>query len=253
MDSPGARAHSPSHLRQELEAVASLHNYHRWIFEEIRPYLGQQIAEIGGGIGTFSKEIIAGHLHSNPSSCLEIFEPSACLYQELESALRESHRSLIDSNRLKTTAGSFHSPFKFHDSVLMVNVLEHIEHEDSILSQIYESLQPEGLLIIFVPALDWLFSALDQQAGHYRRYDKTRLRLLLERNRFTVIKDQYMDLAGVLPWYLLNVLGQSRSFNPTFVKLYDQWGVPFTRCMERWCEAPCGKNLLMVGRKQSPA
>jgi hypothetical protein len=60
-----------------------------------------------------------------------------------------------------------------------------------------------------------------------------------------------MDVLGVLPWYLINVLGQSSSFNPFLAKLYDRCFVPVTRLIEKLCRSVIGKNLLMIGRKRS--
>jgi hypothetical protein len=62
-----------------------------------------------------------------------------------------------------------------------------------------------------------------------------------------------MDVAGIIPWYLVNVIGRSRSFNPSLAALYDRLGIPLTRCFERSWGAPIGKNLLMAGRKLDPA
>jgi hypothetical protein len=64
-----------------------------------------------------------------------------------------------------------------------------------------------------------------------------------------VVKAIYMDMAGILPWYLFNVLGRSRTINARLAQLYDRWFVPATKFVERRCGAPLGKNLLIIGQK----
>lgn len=233
--------------------MAKLRNYHRWIFEEIRTLLGRRTAEIGGGIGTFSREIANGILRSDPGSSLEVFEPAPGLYDGLLKTFRHCAGDLMETGRLTAVPGYFQPSRNRYDSVVMVNVLEHVEDEDPLFGNIYRSLESGGTLIVFVPALRRLYSPLDKEAGHYRRYEKKDLSALFERNGFSVIKEQYMDVAGIIPWYLINVIGRSRSFNPSLAALYDRLGIPLTRCLERSWGAPIGKNLLMAGRKLDPA
>ena len=238
-------------LIQELQTLADLQNYHRWVFDEICPFLGTKIAEIGGGIGTFSRQIVLEYLSSNRNARLEIFEPTACLFDQLERNFRQLHGECLASGALTITPGHFRTAPKQYDSILLINVLEHVQREDTLFHQIHESLQSNGVLIVFVPALQWLYSELDKKVGHYRRYEQESLYSLFERNGFTVVKTKYMDILGILPWYLMNVLGKSHSFNPFLTKLYDQWFVPATRLVEQLSGAAVGKNLLMVGRTRS--
>ena len=244
-------APTSARLMHELQTLADLKNYHRWIFDEICPFLGTELAEIGGGIGTFSEQIIHQYFSRNINARLEIFEPTDCLFNQLERNLRQLHGGFLDGGTLTITAGNFRTDPRRYDSILLINVLEHVQHEYVLLQQIHESLQSTGVVIIFVPSLRWLYSELDKQVGHYRRYEQDSLRSLLERNGFTVVKTKYMDILGVLPWYVINVLGKSASFNPFLARLYDRCFVPATRRIEEFCKPVIGKNLLMVGRKYS--
>jgi hypothetical protein len=110
---------------------------------------------------------------------------------------------------------------------------------------------PGGTFVVFVPALPWLYSALDRAVGHYRRYEKPHLEGLLRAGRFDVVKSRYMDCIGVLPWYLLNVVGGRTSINPRLAHLYDSWLVPVTRWIEELQNPWFGKNVLIVARKNA--
>ncbi|TLY26792.1 MAG: methyltransferase domain-containing protein [Nitrospirae bacterium] len=238
-----------AYLARDLETLADLQNYHEWIFDETLPFLGTCVAEIGAGLGTITELLVRKHLKGDPGTKLEVFEPAGNLYERLQEKLRSQFPGLIQAGRLKTTKGSLQlSPQRF-DTIVLINVLEHIQQDQEFIRVVYRSLVPGGTFIVFVPALPWLYSAFDKAVGHHRRYEKNRLRWLLQAEGFEVIKAKYMDLGGVLPWYMVNVLGKSTAINRRLARMYDRWCVPFTRWVEDQCGAVIGKNILMVGRK----
>ena len=100
---------------------------------------------------------------------------------------------------------------------------------------------------MFVPALAWLCSDFDKQIGHLRRYTKKALSRLVRDVGFTLIKAQYFDLAGIIPWYINFVL--LRNSIGSGVSLYDKLVVPTMRLIERMIPPPIGKNVLLIGKK----
>ena len=70
-----------------------------------------------------------------------------------------------------------------YDSVVMINVLEHVEDDVAALHDAWKALRPGGRLILWVPAMEWLYSDLDRRIGHHRRYHLKQLRRLLGRDR----------------------------------------------------------------------
>ena len=238
-------------LSHELSTAQLLVNYHAWIFRAIQPFLGSQLTEIGGGLGTFSELLIRHHIANRPNSTLEIFEPSKTLFAQLNQKFSAQQGALLRANRLRLTNGYFLSKPHAYDSAVLINVLEHIQDDVDLIKSIYTSLLPGGTLIVFSPALPSLYSALDKQVGHFRRYRKNDLASLFSDAGFTIARVQYMDTAGIIPWYVINVLGGSCSFNPQLVKMYDRFVVPIMSRTEHFFGAPIGKNLLIVGRKPS--
>ena len=238
-------------LSHELSTAQLLVHYHAWIFREIRPFLGYQLTEIGGGLGTFSDLLIRQHIASRQDSTLEIFEPAKALFAQLSQKFSAQQGPLLRANRLCLTNGYFLSKPNAYDSAVLINVLEHIQDDFDLIQKIYTSLLPGGTLIVFSPALPALYSALDKQVGHFRRYRKSDLASRFNRAGFNIAKLQYMDTAGIIPWYVINVLGGSCSFNPQLVKMYDRFVVPLMSRIEHSFGAPIGKNLLIVGRKPS--
>lgn len=134
------------------------------------------------------------------------------------------------------------------DTIVLVNVLEHIEDDDRALSEFYRILRPGGHLLLFVPALSFFYSALDEVLEHYRRYHLTPMRRQVEAAGFAVIVARYMDVLGILPWWLVNTIGGKRELDPRMTRLYDRIGIPVTRAVERVIPPPIGKNVLIAAR-----
>jgi hypothetical protein len=112
----------------------------------------------------------------------------------------------------------------------------------------YQTIRDGGYILLFVPALSWLFSDADRSVGHFRRYHKTPLMTLVEEAGFVVEKTRYFDLAGIIPWYVNFVLLKN-TFSADSVALYDKVVVPPMRLFEKLITPPIGKNILLVARK----
>lgn len=223
---------------RELEAMSFAYNYQKWIIDEFEPYFGRNVVEVGAGVGNFSSMLLKTNLHH-----LYAFEPASNLYLSLCKRMKgQSRVSLINEY---FEAGL--SPAVI-DSILYVNVLEHIEDDRAELAKTYQALSSGGYLLIFVPALQWLFSEADTRVGHYRRYYKTNIEELVVNTGFSITKSRYFDLAGVLPWYV-NFVILKHSFNAASISLYDRVVVPPMRIFEKFIKPPVGKNILMVARK----
>lgn len=214
-------------------------NYHKWIIDELAPFLGQIVVEVGAGVGDLTSVLLQTELKH-----LYAFEPAPNLFPLLDKKTK-------GQPRVSTVNEYFQPEFVSDeiDSVLYINVLEHIEDDSKELSMVYSALQSGGYLLLFVPALKWLFSNADSSFGHFRRYYMTGLVKQVEDAGFTIEKAQYFDLAGVLPWYVNFVLLKN-SFNSSSVSLYDRLAVPPMRIFEKLIKPPIGKNILIVAKKE---
>lgn len=215
-------------------------NYHNWILSEIRPYIGNDIAEVGAGTGSFTELLLVEKFHK-----LAAFEPSCNMYPVLKSRFEKVANVDTINGFFGDKRSDYQSGF---DSVIYVNVLEHIENDQSELIHVYESLKQGGFIIIFVPALSFLYSDLDKMLGHFRRYHKQGLHTLVAQAGFNNIKIKYFDIAGILPWYLVYVL-MKKTMTAANVSLYDNLVVPVMQKFEKIVTPPIGKNLLLVAQK----
>ncbi|MFM2077976.1 MAG: hypothetical protein RJA49_1866, partial [Actinomycetota bacterium] len=136
------------------------------------------------------------------------------------------------------------------DSVVYVSVLEHIRDDVDELRTALELLRPGGTLALFVPAMPSLYGSLDFKSGHFRRYDRDLLQQVLTDAGFAPERISYMDLAGVLPYFLMYRLLDVQTLDAGSSRVYDSLIVPVSRFMESRVGAPAvGKNLVAVARR----
>lgn len=225
---------------RDLEAMSFAHNYHRWIVSEFRPFLGGAVAEVGAGSGSVSEMLVDEGVER-----LVAVEPSAQMYARLVERVGGHPRVHPERAYFPDVYERYRETF---DSVVYVNVLEHVPDDTRELRCAWESLRPGGHLCVFVPALAWLYSDFDASIGHYRRYHREPLRRLLEGAGYEVVRLRYFDSLGVLPWLVVLRL-MRRGLGGSAVGAYDRWAVPLLRAVESRIPVPVGKNLLAVARK----
>jgi SAM-dependent methyltransferase len=224
-----------------LEYLEDLPKYNNWIVSQFLPTLTGRAVEIGAGLGTISQRLLPA------VDSLELVEPAPVLAAELrkkfahEKDVRVVHESLEDW-MLGTADDSF-------DSIVLVNVLEHIKDDFAAARGLHRSLAVGGRLMIFVPALPFLYSKLDYIYGHYRRYTRKTLRECIAEAGFEIEKLHFVDAAGVFPWWLLNTVMGKTSFHQPSLRVYDKFVVPVTRACESIIPLPLGKNLILIARK----
>jgi hypothetical protein len=135
------------------------------------------------------------------------------------------------------------------DSIVYVNLLEHIEDDELELDIMRQALKPGGRAFIFVPAFNWLYGKFDESIGHYRRYTKPELEQKCRRAGFQIVLSRYFDLVGLVPWWLKYRLFKSSRLEQGAVQLYDKYIVPIAKAGEKLAKPPLGKNLILVAEK----
>jgi SAM-dependent methyltransferase len=223
---------------KELEAMSSADHYRRWIVDDFARYLGRSVAEVGAGIGSITRILL-----EQPIERIESFEPSANMFPHLAEAVRGQARATAVNGLFGAEQAG-----RDFDSVVYINVIEHVEHEREELLAAFAALRPGGFLLVFVPALAWLYSDFDREVGHFRRYSRDGLERVIVHAGFEIVESRYFDVAGVLPWYLyFTLLG--RRMGHGSVSLYDRIVVPPMRVLENLVRPPIGKNILLVARR----
>jgi SAM-dependent methyltransferase len=241
----GATAPAPAHDRDalwDLEVLAGARGLGDWMFEQFAPYVGDDVVEVGAGIGTYTERLLAG----GAQRVLAVDPEQPCverLHERFDADPRVdvSADGLPGSPDLRTRAGSA-------DLVLCQNVLEHIDDERGAVADMAAVLKPGGRLLLLVPAGPRLFGPLDEVYGHHRRYTRDHLREVVASSGLEVEDLYAFNLLGVPGWWVSN-LRRRRSISPASVRAYELllrgWRPIERRVKPRW-----GLSLIVRARKR---
>lgn len=217
-----------------LEALLVAKRYNDFLINEIvKNSNGMRSAlDFGSGIGTFPLAL------RDKGFEVVCVEPDRNLCQQLKDYGFKAYFDIKDV------------PLKSREYIYSLNVLEHIENDSEILHLLSECLKPEGLLFLYVPAFNILYSSMDRKVGHLRRYKKGSLCELIKTAGLKIDRAEYVDSLGFLVSLIYKVIGNKRGdLNLTFVKIFDGFIFPISRIFDRILKHIFGKNLLVVARR----
>jgi SAM-dependent methyltransferase len=226
---------------EELDALAGAVNYYRWIVRRFAPFLGRRIVEVGAGIGTFAEHVLG----AAPDAELTLVEPAANNFPHLRARfagrpnVRALHGYLADAG----DAGSA-------DSVIAVNVMEHVRDDAAFLANAHRLLAPGGHALLFVPAVPAIFGTLDEAFEHFRRYTRRELDARLRAAGLSPVRVAYTNLPGVAAWWLSGRVLRRRTVSARDARLYDRWVIPWVSALERVWTPPVGQSLIAIARKE---
>lgn len=227
------------YIGNELELFAYARNWKAYWSAALRPYLGRNVLDVGAGLGATARLLAAA-----PCERYVALEPDPALVQrlrcstsELPPCLEVVHGTIADIPDI----GTF-------DTVMYIDVLEHIEDDIGELRQAGHRLCPEGRLIVLSPAHQWLYSPFDRAVGHVRRYSAAELERRVPRG-FRVEKLCYLDSLGLFA-SLANRMVLTQNL-PTMkqIELWDRVLVPISRWVDPLTGWRFGKTVLAVFKK----
>ncbi|HUS16600.1 MAG TPA: class I SAM-dependent methyltransferase, partial [Chloroflexia bacterium] len=225
---------------ETLRRMADVDHYNAWIARLIRPFVGRRVVEVGCGIGNMTGYFLDADL----VCAFDLLPESAEWVGAKFAAQPQVHVQQGDICDAAFVATLVHHRF---DTVVSINMLEHVADDQHALGQMYRLVEPGGHLLLFVPAGSYLFGSLDRALGHYRRYDRPHLAAQVQAAGFTLEHLYYVNLLGVAGWWLnsrvlrrhLLPKGQLRSFNAL---------APLLQALEQRRRPPFGQSLLCVAR-----
>lgn len=222
----------------ELELFSLAVNWKGYWISRISPYIGDTILEVGAGTG--ANTTILCRNENIRWTCLE---PDKKLALAL-SVLLKSNTHTSNCNIINGTINDLSEDDPF-DTVLYIDVLEHIENDRVELENIQRHVKPKGVLIILAPAHNCLYSNFDKSIGHYRRYNKLMLKKIIP-PCFEIIKMEYLDSIGVVA-SIGNSLFLKRSI-PTYrhIRIWDSFLIPISKYIDRLTFHLIGKSILNI-------
>lgn len=176
--------------------MAGLEAYNRWLHDRFDAYLGRRILEVGSGIGN--------------QTCY-FADRDRVIASDIDPYYLETLRKRF-GQRPNVRLASFRFPLtpddigdlrsEQVDSIVCLNVLEHIEDHESTLRDFAAVLPQGGHLALLVPAMPALYGTLDRHLSHFRRYEKEPLRQLLRTSGFEVDELRFVNRLAVFGWWL---------------------------------------------------
>jgi SAM-dependent methyltransferase len=233
----GSQTHREDAGKQTLELLRDARRYNQWLFDRVRPALGQRVLEIGCGTGTLTGYLVDRELLVT----VDVVEDYVRVVRERFQDRPNVHVRLLDLTESLDDLPQFN-----FDSALSVNVFEHIQEDVKAMHAVHQLLRPGGTLTLLVPSHPWLMGPFDRAIGHYRRYTKRALREKLEAAGFVVENLRRGNPVGAAGWCINTVVLRRRALGGT--RLYDRL-VPLLATVDRWVEPPIGLSIVAVGRK----
>jgi glycosyltransferase involved in cell wall biosynthesis len=223
-----------------LDALEQAPRFNRWMYNAIRRHLGTRVAELGSGRGNLSKLLKEG-------ASVLVTDNRDDYLEELRG--RWGHLPNVRVGRLDLLNAEDYAVLKDFDAdtVVCLNVLEHIEDDQGVLRRLYEVL-PDGCTVVFlVPFNPRLYSRFDEQIGHFRRYGKAELEEKMQAAGLKVKTQYYFNKAGVIAWWVGNTLCRQRTITSWQLKLYNLL-TPLFRVLD-YCLPMRGLSTVVVASK----
>lgn len=224
-------------------AIEFIDNYNNWIIEKFKPYIGEKILEIGTGQGNFKKYL----------------DKTADQYHSVDIDADVIARAKTRDPKGNYFVSDVSSPEFLNiaeklglDTVMCVNVFEHIPAQHEAMNNMLNALKPGGHLLIFVPAFNTLYNDMDRMAGHVTRYTKNSIKKFVPSNA-QVVKMEYFNPIGGLGWWANKFKKHdnidSKNIN-TQVAIFDKYIVPLSKIVNFATKSFFGQSLILILKKK---
>ena len=224
-----------------LRIMEGAGTYNKWLYDQCKEHLGQRVLETGSGIGNITKLLM-------DRDKVVATDISDFYLNELRLNFNDFQNvtvhklDLLEEEAVRDIA-------KLHDldTIVSLNVLEHIDDDQGALRNINRLLDLDGRFILLVPAHQILYSAIDKHLGHFRRYSRPVLRDRLEESGFEIKELRYINFIGALGWFVNGRILRQKLLPSRQIRTFDL--VVKLLAVEKWVSPPFGLSVLAVARK----
>jgi glycosyltransferase involved in cell wall biosynthesis len=223
-----------------LDRLAGARRFNAWMAETIAPFAGKRVLEIGAGIGNLTRRLAPGR---------ELYFASDIDREHLARlAARLSHRPNVRVARVDLTCTDDFAPLAGRvDTVICLNVVEHVEDDSLALRNLCGVLAPGGRAVILVPEGQSIYGELDRVLGHWRRYSETELRSKMEQAGFEIERVFGFNRVTRPGWWWNGRVLRRRTFSRLQLWIFDRL-VWLWKRIDSWLPWP-GVSLIAIGRK----
>jgi glycosyltransferase involved in cell wall biosynthesis len=222
-----------------LDSLAGTKRFNRWMADTVRPWLGTRVLELGSGIGNMTQHLAGGRKVYVASDIEEEHLARLRVRFRGRPNLRIRYCDLCSAADFQDLRGQF-------DTVVCLNVVEHVQDDLTALRNIFSALQPGGVAIILVPQDQAAYGTLDEVLGHYRRYSEAQLRARMEEAGFQIERMLHFNRVTRPGWRVNGQLLKRRSFSRFQLRVFDML-VPLWRVIDGWFPWPA-VSVIAIGR-----
>jgi protein-L-isoaspartate O-methyltransferase len=226
---------------KELELFAQARNWKTYWSDKIRPHLGKSVLEVGAGLGVNTPYLLGPEQES--WLCLE---PDAALTARIPKTLAEHERREIVRTRTGTLRDL--AADETFDTILYIDVLEHIANDFREMSAAFAQLAPKGKIVVLSPAHPWLYTEFDRALGHFRRYTRQSLRDCTPPGA-TLVELYALDSFGLMASVANKLLLHQSMPSPKQIAFWDRCLVSLSRGTDPLIGFSLGKSLIAVWQK----
>lgn len=220
-----------------LESMSQAVWYNQWTLGKFSKFLKGKILEVGCGIGNFTKTLTGyGQVFAIDINKEYINQTSKLI----------ADRGQAGFGNIET--GIYFFDAQKFDSVVCINVLEHIKNDDAALSNLFKLLKVGGIVILLVPLHQFLYGEIDKAIGHFRRYEANALIKKLQNIDFKIIKVRKLNFLGSLGWFVSGKILKEIIVTDQKIKIFNLIA-PFILPLEDLIEPPVGTSILIVAQK----
>lgn len=218
-----------------LESMSQAVWYNQWTLNKFAPFLYGDILEIGCGIGNFT-------------GLLAKYGKVWAIDIDQEYIKKTKLNKKINVGFGDIEKGKYFFKNKMFDSIVCLNVLEHIKDDNFAIKNLFALLKPGGKLILLVPAHQFLYGEIDRSIGHLRRYNKGDLTKLLEEAGFKILLSRKLNFLGALGWFIAGKILKEEIVKKGNIKIFNLVA-PFVLFVEDLFEIPIGTSILIIAQK----
>jgi len=220
---------------KELENFDKAKIWRNYIYFEIKKFIRGKVLEVGAGIGSFTDNYI--HL------------PENLTLSEIDSNNLKIIKDKFKDQKINFTSKTTKELDDNFDTIMYLNVLEHIEDDENEIFEAFKKLNKNGNLIILVPAHNKLYSKFDKAIGHVKRYEIEFFKNFVVKNS-KLKKMIFLDSMGYFLYYLNKIFFKEEIYPSKFkIFLWDKLFTPITFFLDKILLNKCGKNILYIIQK----
>jgi len=220
----------------ELQYFDNSKNFRKYQYYLIKNFIKNYTAEVGPGNG----ENLDFYIKN--TTRIDLYEPSKNLFKNLK-------RRYFKKKNVRIFNKNFISKTNKYNTIIYLDVLEHIRNDKKEITKAYNALKKGGYLIINVPAFNHLYSQFDKDVGHYRRYNNKMIEKLTRKLKYTSIQSKYYDSVGYFLSFISKLI--SSNYKKNFSKKIKIWNylIFLSRLIDIITMNFFGKSLLIVIKK----